>query len=1094
MSILGSIIMAKKIVLTQEDQVGDMCFDGQLFYGLDDEKRTAEVNRAVLYVREVEIPEEIQIGETVYIVNSIGYGAFMTESDWFGSSLTSVIIPDTVTIIKSHAFSGCDNLKYLSIGKNVEEIGESAFSWCNSLKSIQIPNSVKKIGSNAFDSHPNVRIDVNLPKHLRNYFSEESPYYGERPIVIDYENKIFVSLNSDFEGDYVVPEGITKISRNAFYGCTKLTSVSIPDSVVEIGESAFKYCSNLTSITIPCSVNSIGRYAFGGCENLTTLIVSDKVQIGQFAFTGCKKLKERSCYVDGICYELYFHNNTAIVVDSDKSCTIVVIPSEVTVDKKYYKVTAIGDGAFYGCKKMKSVKIPESVKAVGDYPFGGCESLTEITIESTIKDFDQLDYNRYLFNDCVNVKTLIVPHKDSWKWAGLYGGYNLESVSPLMDKICVSPKTGKSTIVIPEGVSYIGRSAYAGYDMSSIVLPDSVVYIDSRAFQFGDSCGYEQKKDSNLKSIVFSKNLRYIAPFAFCGHNKLKTIELPNTIDFIGRYAFKDAEGIETITMGNLPFMGGSVFHSLKTIIIDNNACGAGNRNVTFRPKDALFYGFEEDDGDSDPFSGRDLKVIVKEGHPFYDSRNGYNGIIETATNTIVLGFGNKIPSSIEHIGPQAFELCCSSFISLPDSVKTIGREALPGYSIKNLNKVTIIGAKAFKWLHSTSLIISEYVEEIGDFAFERSKLKTIYIGRNVKKIGIGILSECKYLKSIVVDEANPYYDSRNNCNAIVETNTNTLIAGCKTTIIPDGVTTIAEYAFYCIGEMPSEITIPDSVSVIRNNAFHLGDKTHTVNIGNGVTEIGSEAICGHHIHQIKLGEKVEKIWEGAFLRCPLKSIFINSRVKEIGKYAFAGNNLTTINVDNNNIIYDSRYNCNAIIETATNKLILGCRKTIVPEGITVIGENAFRDAHSIILPESVTIIEDDAFAYSGLQSIIISRLVKHIGRGAFACFNGVLFSKIQDPRQCLIPTDAFYSDAEEMHWEDRRSEAMLIIPKGTAAVYSSISPWKEFHVILEMDVNDMNSSQKQMIKLHREQMEKERMQKEEEMRNDPDKPVRKRR
>ena len=152
---------------------------------------------------------------------------------------------------------------------------------------------------------------------------------------------------------------------------------------------------------------------------------------------------------------------------------------------------------------------------------------------------------------------------------------------------------------------------------------------------------------------------------------------------------------------------------------------------------------------------------------------------------------------------------------------------------------------------------------------------------------------------------------------------TNTLISGCKNTIIPDGVTAIAEYSFYNIGEMPSEITIPDSVRVIRNNAFLLGYKTHTVNIGNGVTEIGSEAICGHHIHQIKLGEKVEKIWEGAFLRCPLKSIFINSRVKEIGKYAFAGNNLTTINVDNNNIIYDSRYNCNAIIETATNKLVL---------------------------------------------------------------------------------------------------------------------------------------------------------------------------
>ena len=929
--------MAKIVVLTQEDRVGDMCFDGQLFYVLDDEKRTAEVNRAVLYVREVEIPEEIQIDETVYIVNSIGYGAFFEEGGFFDSSLTSVIIPDTVTIIKSCAFAGC-----------------------NRLKSVQIPESVKKIGYCAFPDE----IDVNLPKHLRNCFSEESLNSGGHSSKMDYDKKIFI---------------------------------------------------------------------------------------------------------DGTCYELYFHNNTAIAVDSDKSRTNIVIPSEIIVNKRHYKVTAIG--SFYNN-----------------------EILTEITIESSIKDLNISHYgfSPNLFGSCTNLKSLIVPHEDSWKWASLCGGYNLESVNSLMDKIHVSSKTGNSKIVIPEGVSYIGRSAYAGYDMSSIVLPDSVVYIDSRAFENPDYYGYEQKV-SNLKSIVFSRNLRYIAPFAFSGHNKLKTIELPNTIDYIGREAFRGAEQLDTITMGNLPFMGGSVFHSLKTLIIDNNACGAGNRNVTFRPKDALFYGREEDDGDSNPFSGRDIKVIVKEGHPFYDSRNGYNGIIETATNTIVLGFGNKIPSSIEHIGPQAFELCCSNSISLPDRVKTIGRAALQNYySIKNLNKVKRIGARAFTCLHMTSLIISEYVEEIDDFAFECSKLKTIYIGRNVKKIGIGVLSGCKYLKSIVVDEANPYYDSRNNCNAIIETSTNTLIAGCKNTIIPNDVTVISEYAFDCIGEMPSEITIPDSVRVIRNDAFHLGDKTHTVNIGNGVIEIGIKAIYGLKLHHIKLGEKVEKISERAFDGCPLKSIFIYSSVKEIGKYAFPNKKLTKICVVPNNKVYDSRNNCNAIIETATNKIIIGCKKSSIQSGITSIGRGAFLGcemvAKIIKIPESVTTIDAYSFFDCEIGIVILSPHTTTIGDAAFAMSGPrhddlerlvmafekkYFFCPITTPEQIDVSPTAF-----EPYWEDYfeyydpRPDTTLFVPIGCAVRYNAIDVWSKFEKIIEIDIKDMyQMAQKCQKQLHKKSL-----------------------
>ena len=1073
--------MAKKVILTPEDRVGEMCFDGQLFYHLDDNKQTAEVNRAVDLVQEVEIPEEIQIGNTTYLVNSIGYRAFMESCDY--GSLFSVVIPDTVTIIKSHAFYGCDRLENLSIGNNVEEMGESAFCWCNSLKSIQIPDSVKKIGSNAFDSHPNVRIDVNLPKHLRNYYSEESPYYGERPKIIDYENKIFVSLNSDFEGDYVVPNGITRISRNAFWGCTNLTSISIPDSVLEIGEFAFQGCSGLTRITIPESVRNIGSYAFQGCENLTSLIVDEKVQIGQFTFTGCKNLKERFHYDGGICYELYFHNDTAIVVDSDKSYTHIVIPSEVIVNSRHFKVIAIGDGAFYDCKELRSIVIPRTIEKISCHnPFGGCDLLSTITVEGSIVDiYDAISKN--------NVETLIVPHKESPIWAGIYGGYDLEPIDPLMDKMCISPKTGQSTIVIPEGVSYIGQGAYAGYDMKTVVIPNSVMYIDAHAFYQND---YLEQKESNLENVEFSKNIRYIGPYAFYGCKKINKVELPNCITFIGRYAFFSwGEQLDTLKIGNFPYMGDDVFYSIKKIIIDNDACNAGDRNTTFRHRESVY-----DNDYLSPFRENTLeKVYVKKGHPFYDSRNGYNGIIETASNTLIFGLSKRIPNDIEEIGPKALCLChLKNFKSLPDSVRTIDERALPDSYIRELNKVKRIGLQAFEWLHTTKLIINENVEEIGDYAFIHSKLKSVYIGRNVRRIGVGAFSECKHLQSIVVDESNPYYDSRNNCNAIIETRSNTLIAGCKTTNIPENVTIIAKHAFCCMGKMPSVITIPDSVKIIEVEAFAGCKNTNTVLIGNGVKEIGEGAFGGASLRHVELGTSIERIGRDAFGGCSINSIDIPSRVKAIGEYAFSHRNLITINIDKRNKVYDSRNNCNAIIETATNKLILACRNTIVPDGIKTIGKNAFFyvNVFSLRLPDSVTRIENAAFAYTDLKSIVIPRLVNYIGRGAFACFNGVLFSMIEDPRQCTIGGDAFYADAEEIHHEDRHEEISLIVPKGTVAVYRCISPWKELRDIQEMDINEMESSQERMIMLHKEQLLKEELEREEEMRID--KPIRRRR
>lgn len=220
-------------------------------------------------------------------------------------------------------------------------------------------------------------------------------------------------------------------------------------------------------------------------------------------------------------------------------------------------------------------------------------------------------------------------------------------------------------------------------------------------------------------------------------------------------------------------------------------------------------------------------------------------------------------------------------------------------------------------------------------------KINSVFVSKNVKKIvSLGNLLET--VQTIKVDVDNPKYDSRNNCNAIIESSTNKLIAGCETTVIP-----------------------------------------------NSVVEIGEGAFSGTGITKINLPDGLQKIGKYAFSKCTqLRSLTIPASVSEIGKEIFkSASNITEISVDKNNQKYDSRANCNAIIETKTNTLIFGCGNTIVPEGVTRLEDRAFANCKSleeIELPDSVTSIGPRCFSKSSLKSIVIPDSVTEIGDAAF--------------------------------------------------------------------------------------------------------------
>lgn len=206
-----------------------------------------------------------------------------------------------------------------------------------------------------------------------------------------------------------------------------------------------------------------------------------------------------------------------------------------------------------------------------------------------------------------------------------------------------------------------------------------------------------------------------------------------------------------------------------------------------------------------------------------------------------------KIPNSVTFIGDKAFQDCENLHtIELSNNVSTIGDYAFEGCCsltpIDIPDEVVFIGMGAFSNCNNlTSTDIKNGVQAIGKWAFEDTNLRTIKIPRSVISIGEFVFSHCDNLVSIEVEKENPIYDSRNNCNAIIESSSNTLLFGCKTTLIPQSVRSIGNFAFVNCSEITS-IDIREGIKEIGVGAFEGCSCLTSVIIPTTTTKIGGRA------------------------------------------------------------------------------------------------------------------------------------------------------------------------------------------------------------------------------------------------------------
>ena len=498
-------------------------------------------------------------------VTSIGSSAF------YGCSIVDATMPSlaisyiskdslqTVVItsgdnIPNNAFKNCSSLTSVVIGDSVTSIGDNAFYNCSSLASVVIGESVSSIGSDAFGSCSNLYVVYNHSDLLFEVGSENNGCvvkyakvlidHGETIQINDGYNYTLtddgflfreknlkyeliayageeetVTLPEGINGNsydiyymrgvvnVIIPEGFTTISNNAFQDCDSLVSVTIPDSVTSIGSSAFEDCSSLASVVIPDRVTSIGDSAFCDCDNLTSITV-------------------------GVNNPNYMSIDSNLYSKDGKTLIQYAIGKEDTSFDIPDSVTSIGDSAFWGCYNLQSVDIPDSVTSIGEYAFYGCYNLQSVDIPDSVTSI-----GRYAFSGCSRLTSVVIP--DSVTSIGEEAFYNtphynyennwINNVLYINNHLIKTKNTISGEYVIKDGTITIGNYAFAYCEnLTSITIPDSVTSIGRYAFRACDS----------LTSVVIPDSVTSIGDYAFYDCKSLTSVVIPDSVTSIGDSAF----------------------------------------------------------------------------------------------------------------------------------------------------------------------------------------------------------------------------------------------------------------------------------------------------------------------------------------------------------------------------------------------------------------------------------------------------------------------------------------------------------------------------------------------------------------------------
>lgn len=607
-----------------------------------------------------------------------------------------------------------------------------------------------------------------------------------------------------------------------------------------------------------------------------------------------------------------FKNDTAIksVVIEDNVTTIVGNAFEncsSLMNVKFGKnVKTIGYRAFKDCSNLKKISLNDGLLKIYAEAFSGCTGLLNATLGSNLETIG----NRAFF-DCIKLLKITIPNSVTE-----IGDHAFENCIML---VCIT---------IPDGIERIGNDAFkdiinVSYNGTVTGAPWGAKHLN---LYCSDGLYYSDPSKTKLISCDKDKSGELYIPYgitdieetSFIGCFSLSSIIVPSSVTNIGKYAFGDCSGLENIT-----FLSDDMFIGVGAFANCNNLSKVNITNIT---------------------SWCNISFESEESNPLINGGSLY------VNNIIVKDL--IIPNGVTSIGDYSF-VGCSSLINVSISDKVLG-----------------IGKGAFAFCKAlTGITISEGVRSIGERAFYNcAAIKNITIPDSVRTIGSCAFYGCKSLAEIDMGICISEIGERafEECVCLKKVNITDVIAWCKISFTSYSSNPLYySHKLYLNNELLTELIIPETVTSISNFAFNYCVNLNYLSLPDSVTRIGEESFYACAIKDIYIPQNVDYIGANAFACYDYKNPNANDPYNVDIANSVYNSSIEFITVDENNATFDSRENCNAIVKTENNEIILGCKNTMVPDSISLIGAYSFsscKDIDNIIIPSSVQYIGERAF------------------------------------------------------------------------------------------------------------------------------------